>query len=498
MDNPIKRLIGQTAVYGFSLILGRMLNFLLVPLYVSVFIDPKDYGVVSILYAWVAFLIVLLPLGMETAFFKFINDPKNDKHTVFQNSFLTVALFNGLIWLIAVLFSPLIASWMLLEGHPEYVILLASIVCVDAIVALPMAKLRSENKAKRFASIQLTSIAVNISVNVVLLLFFFDNSNPAQGIRYILIANLLSSLVKPILLAKNIIQIRFIFNFQMVKKLLLYSLPLVIAGFAGIINETIDRILLNSVLYHTHLSAQSFTIEAQQQALAYAQQQVGIYSANYKLAMIVTIFLQAYRYAAEPFFFSTNTRVSKQKIYAQVMNYLVAILCLAFLFVSLNVQYFKYFIPNSAYWEGLRVIPILLLANMFLGIYFNQSIWYKLSGQTKFGAFIALGGALLTITLNLVFIPKYGYMACAWATMIVYGTQTVVSYFLGQKFYPIYYNLRKIFLYFGLALGIFFFCFWLEIPESSTQFLIHNALILCFICLVYLLEKKSFNRVRVG
>jgi len=491
--NPIKQLLGQTAIYGFTLILGRMLNFLLVPLYVSVFADPKDYGVVSILYAWVAFLIVLLPLGMETAFFKFINDSKNDKNTVFQNSLLTLLIFNGIVLLLAVFYSSNIASWMLLHGHSEYVIMLASIVCIDAISALPMAKLRSENNAKRFATIQITSIAVNISVNLVLLLFLFDNTNPAQGIRYILIANLLSSIIKPLLLYSDFSKIRFILDIQLAKRMLWYSMPLVIAGFAGIINETIDRILLNSILYKTHFIENSFSIDAQKQALIYAQQQVGIYSANYKLAMIVTIFLQAYRYAAEPFFFSNAESNSKSKIYAKVMNYLIAVLCLAFLFVSLNVQYFKYFIPNPAYWEGLRAVPLLLLANVFLGIYFNQSIWYKLSGQTKFGAFISIGGASLTIILNVMLIPKYGYMASAWATMIVYGLQTIVSYFLGQKFYPIYYNLRKFSLYLGISLLIFFVCKLLDLQEGGMQFVVHNTCILLFISIVYFLEKHSMR-----
>jgi len=494
LDNPIKKLLGQTAIYGFTLILGRMLNFLLVPLYVSVFADPKDYGVVSILYAWVAFLIVLLPLGMETAFFKFVNDPRNDKNTIFQNSLLTIILFNGVVWLVAVCYSSSIASWMLLHGHSDYVILLASIVYIDAISALPMAKLRSENKAKRFATIQITSIAVNISVNLLLLLFFFDNNNPSQGIRYILIANLLSSLVKMLFVYRDLLTIRFNLNIELTKQMLWYSLPLVIAGFAGIINETIDRILLNRILYNTHLAENNFLIDAQHNALSYAQQQVGIYSANYKLAMIVTIFLQAYRYAAEPFFFSNAKGNSKTKLYAKVMNYLVAVLCVAFLFVSLNVQYFKYFIPNSAYWEGLRAVPLLLLANVFLGIYFNQSIWYKLSGQTKFGAFIAIGGASLTIGLNILLIPKYGYMASAWATMIVYGSQTLASYLLGQKFYPIYYNLRKFGLYFGLALFIFFLCKFLDIQEGFVQFAVHNTFIFLFLSVVYFIEKDTIKR----
>lgn len=485
MENPIKRLLGQTAVYGLTVILGRSLNFLLLPLYVLVFAEPKDYGVISILYSWVAFLIVLLPLGMETAYFKFVSDQKERKDLFFQNSFLTVAGFNTLFLILAIIFSGKIAAFMLLPDHSEYVILLALIICVDAISALPMAKLRSENQAKRFATIQLTSILVNVVINVVLLLFFFDNTNPHQGVLYILIANLLSSLVKPLMIYKDLLQINFVFNAELAKKMLWYSLPLVLGGLAGIVNETIDRILLQNILYETNLT--EFGNEAN--AIAYAEGEVGVYSASYKLAMLVTIFLQAYRYAAEPFFFSNAQNTDRNKLYTKVMNYLIAALCVVFLLVSLNLQIFKYFIPNEAYWRGLEVVPILLLANVFLGIYFNQSIWYKLSGQTKFGAYIAIGGAILTIAVNVIFIPKYGYMASAWATLIVYAFQMIVSYLLGQKYYPIKYNIRKFGLYLGMALAIFFVFNSIQMEDGVKQFIVHNLFIGLFLLLILFMEK---------
>lgn len=489
MENPIKRLLGQTAVYGLTVILGRSLNFLLLPLYVLVFAEPKDYGVISILYSWVAFLIVLLPLGMETAYFKFVSDQKERKDLFFQNSFLTVAGFNTLFLILAIIFSGKIAAFMLLPDHSEYVILLALIICVDAISALPMAKLRSENQAKRFATIQLTSILVNVVINVVLLLFFFDNTNPHQGVLYILIANLLSSLVKPLMIYKDLLQIKFAFNAELAKKMLWYSLPLVLGGLAGIVNETIDRILLQNILYETHASTMPSTAANELKAIAYAEGEVGVYSASYKLAMLVTIFLQAYRYAAEPFFFSNAQNTDRNKLYTKVMNYLIAALCVVFLLVSLNLQIFKYFIPNEAYWRGLEVVPILLLANVFLGIYFNQSIWYKLSGQTKFGAYIAIGGAILTIAVNVIFIPKYGYMASAWATLIVYAFQMIVSYLLGQKYYPIKYNIRKFGLYLGMALAIFFVFNSIQMEDGVKQFIVHNLFIGLFLLLILFMEK---------
>src|SRR5690606_32103835 len=377
MENPIKKLLGQTAVYGLTVILGRALNFLLVPLYVYVFTDPKEYGVVSILYSWVAFLIVLLPLGMETAYFKFISDQKEDKRTVFQNSFFTVLGFNSLFLILAILFSSSIAIWMKMVDHPEYVIILALTVAIYAISALPLANLRAENKAKLFAGIQFSSIMVNIAFNLILLLFFFDKEHPEIGVLFILIANLISSLTKPLLLLKEFKGITFQFNADLAKQMLLYSLPLVLAGFAGIINETIDRILLHYILYTTRLAENRTGVGAEKLALDYAEGQVGIYSACYKLAMLVTIFLQAYKYAAEPFFFSQAKNEDRNKLYTRVMNYLIAALCIVFLGVTFNMQIFKFFIPNESYWEGLKAVPLLLLANIFLGIYYNQSIWYK-------------------------------------------------------------------------------------------------------------------------
>ena len=488
MSNPIKRLLGQTAVYGLTVIISRALNFLLLPLYVYVFADPKDYGVISILYAWVAFLIVLLPFAMETTFFKFFSDNENDKERIFQNSFITVIGINVLFFVVVLFANQTFANWMLLPNNSSFVVLLGAIVCLDAISALPLAKLRSENKPKEFAKIQVTSIGVNILLNLILLLGFFDNSNPEQGITFILVANLLSSLVKPLMVYKDFLALKWKLDFELIKKMTWYALPLVIAGFAGIVNETIDRIMLNQLLYDAHQVTHHSSPE---QALEYSQYQVGVYSACYKLAMLITILLQAYRYAAEPFFFSNAKNEDRNKLYAKVMNYFIATVCLVFLGVSLNLQIFKYFIPNEAYWEGLNVVPVLLLANVFLGIYFNQSIWYKLSGQTKFGAFIAIGGAFITIFLNLVLIPIYGYWASAWATLIVYAAQMVASYLLGQKYYPIKYNLRKFALYLGLALVLFGIIKLIALEDGWIQFFVHNFAILVFLAVVYILEKPS-------
>lgn len=484
MSNPIKKLVGQTAVYGLSSIVGRTLNYLLVPLYTQVFADPSDYGVVSELYAWVAFLVVFLTFGMETAFFRFLQD-KEDTNKVFLNGFLTVIGLNVLFFAVLLLFNQNIADLMLYSGHNEYIILLGAIVCVDAITALPLARLRAENRALKFVSIQFVAILVNIGLNLFFMLVLFDPSRPEEGVLFILLANLFASLTKPVLLYNDFLKLRFQFDFQLAKEMGIYAIPLVVASFAGIINETMDRILLKHLLYDG----------SSMDSLKYAESQVGIYSACYKLAMLVTILLQAYRYAAEPFFFAQMKNQEKNQVYSKVMNFFIATVCLVFLVVSLNIDFFKLFIRSESYYVGLKVVPILLLANVFLGIYYNQSIWYKLSGQTKFGAYIAISGAIITLLVNILFIPHFGYMASAWATLLVYAFQMVVSYLLGQKYYPIHYNLRKFWLFLGVAILFYSIAHFMDLDELKTKFIVHNGLILLYLLMIYTVEKPSFKKV---
>lgn len=453
---------------------------MLVPIYTSKMM-PAEYGVLSQLYALVAFLMVLLTFGMETTFFRFIQDEK-DQSKVFRNSLVTVGGMNILFLLIILFFNQGFANLLLMPGDNNYIILLGLVVVIDAISSIPLAKLRAEENAKKFALIQFTSIGVNIVLNVVFMYGLYDETLPEQGIMFILIANLISSLVKPLMLYKDFIDVKWRLDVALAAKMFRYAFPIVIAGFAGIVNETLDRIMLKQIL-------------AEQKGINFADTQIGIYSACYKLAMLVTILLQAYRYAAEPFFFNQMKNDDKNRIYIRLMNYFVAAMCIVFLVVSLNLDFFKYFISNDAYWIGLRVVPVLLMANVFLGIYFNQSIWYKLTNRTKFGAYIAIGGATLTIVLNYTFIPKYGYMASAWATFIVYAAQMVASYILGQRFYPIRYNLRKFTLYL-LVTGLIYITTQIIDLESGSvlQFFIHNIFVVAFAGLVLFIEGISFRK----
>ena len=487
--SSIKKLVGQTAIYGLPTIVGRLLNYFLVPLYTSPGkFKPAEYGVLSELYAWVTFLIILLPLGMETAFFKFINE-KEDKDKIFRNSFITVAVFSFLFFILVFFGSQSIADWLGYPNHVEFVILMAGIVSIDAITALPMAKLRSDNRAKKFAVIHFTAIVVNIVLNLLIIGFLFNPDEPMEAILLILLANALASSVKIIGTHKDFIGIKWAFDTTLAKQMLRYSFPLVIAGFAGMINETLDRVMMKPLLMSAGNTKQ------------YALGQVGIYSAVYKLAMIVTIFLQAYRYAAEPFFFSHAKSENGNALYVKIMNYFIAAVCIVFMGVSMNIDIFKHFIRSDEYWVGLGVVPILLIANVFLGIYINQSIWYKLSGQTKFGAYIAIGGASITILINLIFIPTWGYWASAWATLIVYALQMVASYLLGQKYYPINYNLRKFALYFGVALLFFLITFFVDMDPlemTTRKFLFHNGLILLYIAMVWVIERSNKNKKTVS
>ena len=478
MSNPLRKLAGQTAIYGLSSIVGRLLNYLLVPLYTYKFADASDYGVVSELYAWVAFLVVLLTFGMETAYFRFRKEAEDEKK-VFKSGFFTLFIVNISFLLFIFIFNQPIANAMLFSEHPEYIVLLSIIVVIDGVTALPLARLRAEEKALKFAGINFAAIIVNIALNLLFLLVLFDPANPEQGVFYILLANLISSALKPIILIKDFLSISFRPDWTLVKGMLVYAFPLVIAGFAGIINETLDRILLKQILFDS----------SNPNSLNYAEAQVGIYSACYKLAMLVTIIIQAFRYAAEPFFFAQQKNENKNQIYVKVMNYFIGFLCLVFLGVTMNIDILKYFIQNETYWEGLGVVPILLVANIFLGIYYNQSIWYKLSNKTKFGALISITGAILTIVLNVVFIPKYGYWASAWATLAVYGFQMVLSYILGQRHYPIPYNLGKFGVFMIASFCIYYFFSRINFEWETINFLVKNSGVLLFLALFFVIEK---------
>lgn len=430
--SQIKKLAGQTAIYGLSSIIGRLLNYLLVPLYTRIF-DPAAYGVVSEFYAYVTFLIVLYTYGMETAYFHFSSKKENTLN-VYSNSLSTLTFSSVILSSILIVFSQSIATGLGYEAHPEYIIWFSLILAFDAITALPFAKLRQENRAKRFALIKIVNIGSNIGLNLFFLAFLPQIANhsslsvlynPEIGVGYVFIANLISSLITIVFFANDFRQIKFTIDKTLVKEMLVYAFPLLIAGFAGMINETLDRAILK------YLVTDKST----------ALHQLGVYSACYKLSIIMTLFVQTYRYAAEPFFFSQQSKKNNRALYATIMNYFVFVCSLIFLGVMLFMNIAKYFIGEKFH-EGLQVVPLLLFANLFLGVYLNLSMWYKLSGKTKYGAWFSIIGAIITIVLNFLLIPQMGYMGAAWATFICYGTIMILSYIYGQKHYAIPYSIK--------------------------------------------------------
>ena len=389
-------------------------------------------------------------------------------------------------------FSNELATYINYPDNSEYVVWFAFIVGLDAISSISLAKLRIENKAFKFALINILTIAVFVGLNFFWLWYCLPqyeagNRNwivttlysPSIGIGYVFLANLFASALKFILLSPAIFSMKFHLHFALLKQMLKYGAPLLIASLAIIINETADKIMLKWILLDD-LGVKGAT------------EQVGIYGACYKLSIIISLFIQAFRYAAEPFFFSQEKDKDSKKTYATIMKYFVIVCSIIFLGVTFYLDIFKYFIPSEEYWVGLNVVPILLFANIFLGIFYNLSIWYKLSEQTKYGAIIASIGAIITITVNYFFISSMGYLASAWATFICYGSMVVISYFLGQKYYKIDYPVVRILGYLFTAAALYYISDILN--DGSSMFLkyvLNTGLLLGFLAFVFVLEKPK-------
>lgn len=481
----LKKLASQFAVYGISNIAGRFLNYLLVPLYTNIF-SPEEYGINTQMYAYVAFFNVLLTYGLETTFFRFAN--KKDKpEQVYTTALLSLIFTSVMFVFIATLFTPLIASALRISEHPEYIQYFIWIMALDAVTAIPFAYLRQESKALKFALVKNVNILTNILLNLYFLLLcpHLISSHGIQplfydadiGIGYIFISNLVASAITLLFFIPEFNAIRKgKFDHLLWKEMMLYALPMMVVGFAGMINETLDRTLITW-----------FYPEA-----SVGRAMNGIYGANYKLSILMTLFIQAFRYAAEPFFFSHAKATDKRDIYAQIMTYFIIVCVFLFLLVTLYIDIFKLFIGEK-FREGLHIVPVLLLANMFLGIYYNLSIWYKLSDQTNKGALISIIGAGITIVLNLWWIPIFGYTGAAWATLICYGSMMVICYFMGLKYYPIPYDLRRGLMYItgGLAIYLLYKSFTSCLADDSVlKNNIHHVLLVIFVAITWKFERK--------
>lgn len=482
--NPLKRLAGQTAIYGVSSIVGRVINFLLVPLYTRVFV-PGEYGVVTEMYTYVAFLLIVLTYGMETAFFRFSESSPDRRNTIFSTTLLSVLATSTIFILLVIIFRNPLAEVMRYPDNVEYIVLLGMIVGLDALAAIPFARLRAANRPWKFALVKLTGIAINIGLVLIFLLLFpwilrhgpeymrpLVNLvyNPDIGVGYVFIANLVATVFTVLLLMPVMRSVRPVFDSLLWRKMLLYALPLLVAGLAGWVNEALDKLLLKYILPED-----------------IAMAQVGIYGAVYKLSIMMTIFIQAFRFAAEPFFFSQAAREDSRELYARVMNFFVVTCLFIFLGIMLFMDIVKHFI-GSAYHEGLPVVPVLLIANMFLGIYFNLSIWYKLTARTMFGAWFSVIGALITIVLNIWWIPQFGYHGSAWATLVCYFTLALLSYLFGQRYYRIPYEVGRIGLMIVAALGVFFVSTYTSAIDGAWMYVVHILLLGFFGGLVLLIE----------
>lgn len=479
----IRKLASQTAVYGISSIFGRFLNYLLVPLYTYSF-SAAEYGVVSEFYAYAGFFSVLLLFGFETGYFRFRDKNDGQRDIAYSTALTFIVAINLCFLLLIVTINPKLSAALNYADHPEYVLWFAMILGLDAIASIAFARLRAENKALRFAAIKITEIMATVFLSLFFILYcpkayqpdtcswislLYD---PKIGLGYIFIANLMASGVKFVLLLPQFKGILWGFDRRLFGQMVRYSLPMVVIGFAGIINEMLDRALLKYLLPYDHQTNMTM---------------LGIYSACYKLSILMSLFIQAFRYAAEPFFFSYADKNDARKVYADVMKYFVIFCMFIFLLVTLFIDFFQYFIGEE-FRSGLNVVPILLMANLFLGIYVNLSIWYKLTDRTLMGAAVSLFGAGLTIVLNWYWIPKYGYVGSAWATLVCYALMAFISFLLGRKYYPVNYDVKRIIGYVLLGLGLYFASTIGSVELSWIPWLSASMTMLVFLLVVLLFE----------
>ncbi|MDD5580178.1 MAG: polysaccharide biosynthesis C-terminal domain-containing protein [Methylobacter sp.] len=482
----IRKLASQTAIYGISSIFGRFLNYLLVPLYTYHF-SAAEYGVVSEFYAYAGFFSVLLLFGFETGYFRFRDKQATGRDVAYSTALLFVVLVNLGFLLLIVVINPRLSALLHYSNHPEYVLWFAIILTLDAIAAIPFARLRAENKALRFAGIKITEILVNVLLSLFFIVYcpkiYAENSypwiariyDPAIGVGYIFIANLIASILKFLLLAPQLIGLVWGFDKGLFGRMIRYSLPMVVIGFAGIINEMLDRVLLKYLLPYDFQTNMKM---------------LGIYSACYKLSIVMSLFIQAFRYAAEPFFFAYADQKDARRIYADVLRIFVIFCVFIFLLVTLFIDFFKYFVGDE-FRAGLEVVPILLLANLCLGIYVNLSIWYKLTDHTLMGAFVSLAGAVLTVVLNVWWIPLFGYAGSAWATLVCYASMALVSYLLGRKYYPVDYDVKRVIGYIGLGIGLYFLQEQLRIYPENKPWLSGGELLLIYSLVIALFESRK-------
>ena len=493
----IKKLASQTLWYGASSIGARMLNYLLTPLLVYLMSDAKgvaSYGDYNILYGYIAVANIIFTYGFETGYFRFSNKEGVDRNMLFQTTFGSLLATSVLLVFIFSFFLEPINHFLDLKDHAEYIFWALLIIALDTVAVIPFAKLRQENRPRRYAFIKVGGIVINILFVIFFLVYlpmYYEKNPNAFGMDWyfqqnrvglLLLSNLLMNVFVVIMLFPEWSKYRFHFDKQLWKKVFKYSAPMIVIGLAGMINEVMDRQMIVKFL----------DIPLEQ-----AKMLSGIYSANYKLAIFITLFIQAFKLAAEPFFFKQAKEKDSPNTYANLMMWFVATLSVAFLVTMLYIDVWKHLILTEPYWMGLGVVPILLFANISLGIYYNLSVWYKITDKMRYGVYITIFGALITIVGNYIFIPKYGMYAAAWSTFACYTAMVLVSYITGKRHFPVPYPIKKIvfvigvaLLVYGLQVGILSFfpnlsnseTVWMSILSGTILLLIYIAFILKVQC----------------
>ncbi len=473
----LKSVVKDTAIYGLSSIVGRFLNYLLVPLYTAKLSAASGgYGVITNVYAYTALLMVILTYGMETTFFRYVNKEGENPDKVYSTTMISVASTSLLFVLLVLLFLQPISSFMGYADHSSYIWVMAVTVAVDAFACIPFAYLRYKKRPMKFAILKLANIMMAILLNLFffLLLPAWTGNGGLVDAGYAFYINLFCSVALLFFLLKEITAVPFDFDKALLRRMLSYSWPILVLGVAGILNQTADKILFPYIYQGTD-----------------AHSQLGIYGAASKIAMIMAMITQAFRYAYEPFVFGNNNDKDSRNTYAKAMKFFIIFTLLAFLVVMAYIDLLKYIIGRD-YWEGLKVVPVVMAAEIMMGIYFNLSFWYKLIDKTIWGAWFSGIGCVVLITVNVLFVPRYGYMACAWAGFMGYASAMTISYLVGQKKYPINYPLKEIVLYVALAAVLY-----IGIGYSNRLLPLWAALamntVIVFLFIAYIV-KKDFNK----
>lgn len=481
----LKSVVKDTAIYGLSSIIGRFLNYLLVPLYTAVLpAGSGGYGVVTNIYAYVGLILVILTFGMETTFFRFANKEGEKPLVVYSTTLIIVGTISLFFLCMVLGFLPQISQAMGYATHPEYIGIMGACVALDAFLAIPFAWLRYQKRPIKFAALNLLFIFLNIVTNLLYFLvlpklyplypdvigLFY---NPGVGVGYIFGLNLVCKAAIVAFFIPELTGFKYILDVALMKRMLRYSWPILVLGIAGILNQTADKIIFPLVYGD----------------IQEGQVQLGIYGACVKIAMIMAMITQAFRYAYEPFVFGKSKDQDSKTTYAKGMKFFIIFTLLAFLCVMAWLDALKYIIAPG-YWDGLRVVPIVMAAEIMMGIYFNLSFWYKLIDKTIWGAWFSLAGCAVLLVINFVFIPRYGYMACAWGGFAGYGTSMILSYLVGQKKNPINYPMRYIMTYIALALLLTLVMVY--IPESWNIWARLGAKTILVILFAAYIVKKDF------